>query len=82
MKEKLDHLWGILTRTELWVTVFAVAGVLSKVDMLPDGMAKVVALVAAVGAALGYTGARTLKKIGVAKAKAEAVASGNLTPDP
>jgi hypothetical protein len=82
MRDKANHLWGILTRTELWITVFTIAAVLSKLDALPDGVAKVVAIVATVGAALGYTGARTAKKIGVAKAKAAAIASGELTPDP
>ena len=63
MKETLKDIIAILTRSELWVTIVVVLGALQQSGSLPDGWTKVVTILLAVLAALGYTTARTLKKI-------------------
>ncbi len=69
MPGKLQDLWNILSRSELWVTIAVVLGAIYQANVLPEGIAKIVALALAVLAALGYTAARTTKKIADTKTK-------------
>jgi phage-related minor tail protein len=60
---KLNDIWAILTRSELWITISVIVGALIQSGSLPDGWTKVATILLAVLAALGYTAARTAKKI-------------------
>jgi len=87
MKEKLEHLWSILTRTELWIAVGVIVAALIEIETFPvdSTIGKLLALGAAVLTALGYMGARTLRKVGRDKAKATAMAAAigeGAKPDP
>jgi energy-converting hydrogenase Eha subunit F len=64
MKEKLNHIYAILTRTELWLSVVVVLSAIYQANILPpeSAMMKIIALALAVLSALGYTVARTMRK--------------------
>lgn len=80
MKEKLDNLFRILTRSELWVAAFVVLSAVYEAGVLPESWAKITAIVIALLGALGYGALRTVKKIGVAKADAVIAAATAANP--
>jgi len=86
VKQKASHLWSILTRTELWVAVATIAGVIMKSDLLDgDGaIYKTIAFVASILGALGYGALRTIRKNTKDKINADGViaALGANTSDP
>lgn len=64
MSDLWSNLRRVLTRTELWVMVATILGVLIKSDVFDaeSGMFKVISLALAVLAALGYTAGRSYVK--------------------
>ena len=80
MSDKLNNLYSVLTRSELWATVAVILGAVYQANVLPESWAKIAALALAILAALGYGIERTIKKIAVAKADAVAVAASAVNP--
>ena len=79
-KEKMSDLFSICTRSELWATVAVILAAVYQANVLPDSWGRVASLALAVLAALGYGTARTIKKMGDAKADALVEASRTMGP--
>lgn len=80
MKTKLDDLWSILTRSEMWAAIAVILAAVYEAGILPESWAKLVSIGLAVLAALGYGTARTIKKIADAKTDAVLAASNAVNP--
>jgi hypothetical protein len=80
MKTKLDNVFAILTRSELWAAVAVILAAIYQANVLPESWAKIAAVGLAVLTALGYGVARTVKKIEIAKIDAVSAAANTVNP--